>query len=598
MTDDQKPTPTSPEVSVSEDGLEKEFFEGTGAAEETGLPPTDDGLAMSFRPRWQRSPLLAAFFIPLSLFLIYLLWTDLVFGVRGIFVRKPIDLGDAVEALAAGKVEPNTWVHMKGLVSIQSQLPIPRTRGRGRVDGFYVYYVLLGTNNRILVKRFSKEGMITERLPTEFTGRLLRISDVEEGVRLQEYYRNNVTDPSSDILFREFQEESADAADAAPAPDAVLNSIEKLRESNPSLITDLGEKFVLRPNMKMDVKAYYLPDVVVSFNRDYAATVQLMITGGSSKGGACPPGIGGPVIIKRDPETLTLPTQNLSGEDHLPADEAADPATCPSCPETDAPIVRPPVFLRIPVNTTVVDLDTKKEVAFAQDGTYVVPGASCGAAPARVNLELTHRPFERLTDCYRWLIARGHPFAPLSGQVPAEGDWDIVAHIGEQDVRSLQETHRMRRDCTEKEAGRAPECSIITPALRVAPRWKFLFNIPVQDMRVQGQEFVILQARTDFPPLFDEGTESLDLGEGNTKTARILKPRPAEDAYRLPLSMVSKLKFYSPTNIQDDAYILLEGVTPTDWNILWKIPVVLLLFVLFLLNLRAVLRRLFAKSRA
>ncbi len=592
MTDEQKPNDISPETPEQEDGLEKQFFEGDGAT------PGDAGMPVSFRPRWQRSPLLAAFFIPLSLFLIYLLWTDLVFGVRGLFVRQPQDLGEAVEALAAGRVKPNSWVHLRGLVSIQSQLPIPRTRSRGRVDGYYVYYVLLGTNNRILVKRLSKEGLITERLPTEFTGRLLRISDVEEGVRLQEYYRNNVTDPSSDILFREFQEESSGAADTAPVPDTVLNSIEKLRESNPTLVTDLGEKFVLRPNMKMDVKAYYLPDVVVSFNREYASTVQLRLTGGTSRGGTCPPGVGGPVIIKRDPETLTLPLQNVSGEDHVPTSDATALAACPTCPETDAPIVRPPVFLRIPVNTTVIDVQTKKELTFAADGTYTIPGAACGASPAQMTLELTHRPFEQLNDCYRWLIARGYPFAPTSGTAPPEGDWDIVALIGEQDVRSLQEEHRVKQDCTDKDAGRASDCVVITPALRVAPRWKFLFNIPVQDMQVQGQEFVIRRARTDFPPIYEQATESLDLGEGHTKTARILKPKTAEDAYRLPLSMISKLKFYSPTLIQDDAYILLEGVTPTDWNILWKIPVVLILLVLIALNLRAVLRRFVGRPRA
>ena len=591
MTDDQKPNDTSPETPEQDNGLEKEFFDGDGST------PGDAEMSASFRPRWQRSPLLAAFFIPLSLFLVYLLWTDLVFGVRGLFVRQPQDLGDAVEALAAGRVRPNSWVHLRGLVSIQSQLPIPRTRSRGRVDGYYVYYVLIGTNNRILVKRFSKEGQITEQLPTEFTGRLLRISDVEEGVRLQEYYRNNVTDPSSDILFREFQEESAGAADAAPAPDTVLNSIEKLRESNPTLVTDLGEKFILRPNMKMDVKAYYLPDVVVSFNREYASTVQLRLTGGASRGGACPPGVGGPVILKRDPETLTLPVQNVSGEDHVPTQDATALTACPTCPATDAPIVLPPVFVRIPVNTTVVDVQTKKEVTFAADGTYTIPGAACGASPAQVTLELTHRPFEELNDCYRWLIARGHPFAPTSGTAPAEGDWDIVALIGEQDVRSLQEEHRIKHDCTEKDAGRSPDCTVITPALRVAPRWKFLFNIPVQDMQVQGQEFVIRRARTDFPPIYEQATESLDLGEGHTKTARILKAKPAEDAYRLPLSMISKLKFYSPTLIQNDAYILLEGVTPTDWNILWKIPVVLILLILLGLNVRAVLRRFVGRPR-
>ncbi|PKN24084.1 MAG: hypothetical protein CVU65_12795 [Deltaproteobacteria bacterium HGW-Deltaproteobacteria-22] len=595
MTDDLNKNEPSADAPENEDNhVEKEFFDQTGQSSDAS---EYEGLSASFRPRWQRSPLLAAFFIPLSLFLIYLLWTDLVFGVRGLFVRSPQDIGDAVEALPAGKVRHNTWVHMKGLVSIQSQLPIPRTKSRGRVDGYYVYYVLLGTNNRILVKRFSREGMITERMPTEFTGRLLRISDVEEGVRLQEYYRNNVTDPSSDILFREFQEESADAADAATAPTAVLNSIEKLRETNPTLITDLGEKFTLRPNMKMDVKAYYLPDMVVSFNREFASNIQLTLTGGSSKGGACPAGVGGSVILKRDPETLILPNQNVTGEDHIPTGDATALAACPSCPETDVPIVHPPVIVRIPVNTTVIDLNTKKEIAFAADGTFTVAGAACGSNPARVTVEITHRPFEQLNDCYRWLIAQGYPFAPLSGAVQAEGDWDIVAHIADNEVRQLKETHRIRRDCSEKDAGRAPDCVVIAPALRVAPRWKFLFNIPVQDIRVQGQELVVMHARTDFPPLYDEATENLDLGDGNTKTSRILKARQGEDAYRLPLSMVSKLKFYSPTIIQDDAFILLEGVTPTDWTILWKIPVVLILLILLALNLRAILRRLFLRPR-
>ncbi len=608
MNDDLNQNTPSKDASENEESnVERDFFDQpdahTGADDGNGGGDGGNnqgslGAAASFQPRWQRSPLLAAFFIPLSLFLIYLLWTDLVFGVRGLFVRQPQDIGDGVEALAAGRVRHNTWVHMKGLVSIQSQLPIPRTKSRGRVDGYYVYYVMLGTNNRILVKRFSRQGMITERMPTEFTGRLLRISDVEEGVRLQEYYRNNVTDPSSDILFREFQEESSDAAEAAPAPTAVLNSIEKLRESSPTLITDLGEKFTLRPNMKMDIKAYYLPDMVVSFNREFATSVQFTLTGGSSKGGACPPGIGGSVILKRDPETLVLPNQDFSGEDHLATVDATSLAACPTCPETDAPIVRPPVIVRIPVNTTVTDVNTKKELKFAADGTYVVPGAACGATPSRVTLEITHRPFERLTDCYRWLIAQGFPFAPLVGQVQVEGDWDIVAHIGEGEVRALREKHQIRRDCSEKEAGRSPDCAIIAPALRVAPRWKFLFNIPMQDIRIQEQELLILRARTDFPPLYDEATESLDLGEGHTKTARILKVRASEDAYRVPLSMVSKLKFYTPTIIQDDAFILLEGVTPTDWAILWKIPVVLVLLFLLALNLRALLRRFILRPRA
>ncbi len=590
MTDETKEIR---EEDKDESRLEREFFEqkpDDSALAENGV---DSGLAASFKPKWQRSPLLAIFFIPLSLFLIYLLWPDLSFGVRGLFQRAPQDVGEMSEALSAGKLRPNTWVHARGMVSIQSQLPVPRTKSRGRVDGYYVYYIMLNTRNRVLVKRFSREGLITERLPTEFTGRLVQIADVEEGVRLREYYRNNVQDPPADILFREFHEESAETADAPPAPASVLNAIEELAKPVPQLLTDAGEKFTLRPNMKMDVKAYFLPDQMVSFNREHSRTVRMRLTAGAARPAPCPPAVGGAVVLRRDPETLQLPEGDVRGEDALPPEGWTPPAGagCPSCPATDAPLVRPPVEVRIPAGSTVTDAATGKAIEFAADGTFTLPGAACGEAPREITVEITHRPFEKLEDCYRWLTARGYPFAPLA-QVPEnpEGDWEIVARIPENDIRQLRETHQVRKDCSEKEAGRAPDCTIVQPALRVAPRWKFLFEIPVSEMSIQGQEFVIARARTDFPPQYEEAMESVDFG-GNKRVVRILKARPAETSYRLPLNMVSKLKFYSPTIIENDAFILLEGVKPTDFQILWKIPVVLILLSIVFFNVRTLMRR-------
>lgn len=592
------------EDTGGESQLERDFFEQKtqGANPDAGVEgasgadvPADTEMAASFRPKWQRSPIMAVFFIPLGLFLIYLLWPDLSFGVRGLFQRSPQDVGEISEALAAGKLQPNTWVHGRGMVSIQSQLPVPHTKSRGRVDGYYVYYILLNTHNRVLVKRFSREGLITERLPTEFTGRLMRISDVEEGVRLRAYYRNNVQDPPADILFREFQEESAETADAPGAPAAVLNAIEELAKPSPQLVADTGEKFMLRPDMKADVKAYFLPDMVVSFNREHAVTTRMRLVAGASRPGPCPPAAGGDVILRRDPETLILPDESeIRGTDFQPPEGFTPPpgGGCPACPKTDAPMKQPPVEVRIPANSAVVDATTRKPVEFAADGTFVLPGASCGETPREVTLEITHRPFEKLEDCYRWLIARGYPFA-LPGQVPEApgGDWDIVARIPENDVKQLREKYQMRRDCSEKEAGRAADCVIVQPALRLAPRWKFLFDVPVSEMRIQGQEFVVTRARTDFPPQYEEAMEPVDLGGGEKKVARILKPRPAETSYRLALNMISKLQFHSPTVIQKDAFIILEDVSPSDFQILWKIPVVLILLAIVLLNVRTLVRR-------
>lgn len=593
MTDEKNDT--SEEIS-KESQVERDFFEHKTEGADKVVDVSDNlELAASFRPKWQRSPFMAVFFIPLGLFLIYLLWSDLSFGIRGLFWRSPQDVGDITKALEARKLHANTWVHARGMVSIQSQLPVPHTKSRGRIDGYSVYYILLGTRNRVLVKRFSKEGLITERLPTEFTGRLLRISDIEEGVRLRAYYRNNVQDPPVDILFREFQEENAENTDAPEAPVAVLNSIEELTKPVPQLLTDTGEKFTLRPNMKMDIKAYFVPDMIVSFNREYAMTTQLRLISGAAQPGPCPPGIGGSVILRRDPDTLSLPSESeYRGMDYTPP-EGFTPLpgkNCPVCPDTDASMARSPLEVRIPVNTTVIDVATRKPIEFSADQTFVLPGAACGEAPREIKFEITHKPFEKLEDCYRWLITHGYPFAPLS-QVPETpgGDWDIVVRIPENDIKLLREKHQVRKDCSDKEAGRADDCTLIQPALRMAPRWKFLFDIPVSEMRIQGQEFVIAQARTDFPPQYDETMEPIELGKNEKRVTRILKARSHDVSYRLPANMIAKLKFYSPTIIDKDAYIILEGVSPTDFQILWKIPVVLILLIIVFFNIRTLIRR-------
>jgi hypothetical protein len=580
--------------------VENEFFDSNST---DGLD--EEVLRKAFKPKWQRNPYISFAIIPVCVVLIYFyLLQDVVYGIRGLINSKPKKLGDISETIKKGKLKNNTYVTFDGLLLIQTQLPVPKgkrgfsPKSGSTSKGYYIYYVIHDTNNNILVKLESKTGQIVENLPKRFTGRLLKLNDITEGSRVRLYYRNNVKDPSSDIVFRSYPWANFKIPEKYKA--RYKKNLEELVKSKPIFITDEGKPFSPNPGFKVDIKAFYLPDVILSFKNDKKNSVEYTLTPGSSTGTKCPVPAGGNIVLQKSAKILELPEyetiEGISFVEKTEDSTGIKGKSCPVCKKDKTDLKIKDKIVLIPLTSRVYDVKAKKYINFDKNGKYVFKGSSCGKKVEKKIIRISHKPFGTLQDCYRWLANKKYPFAVEPNNANSNaGDWDVVTRVPEEDLELIKQNQKVKKICTKSKFKGHPEsCEIIYPSIKVTPRWKFIFKIPLNTVKIQENKLLISNARTDFPKYYNEEFNSFNLGDKNhkyLKTIKLLQPEKTNTVYSIPLNSITKFKFYPPTMVPDDAYILIENEKPTSFSILWKIPITLILLLLIAFNIKAIVRK-------
>lgn len=152
------------------------------AGEEEELDPE---LLKLPRPRRRRHPLISLAVIGLSGYMLYALRADIAFYFQP---SKPLDLGDAADAVQAGKLEENAFVTVRGAPDRKHALILESSFG-----GYESLYRLLQTSNRVFVRQHRKTRTVDREVEYVHTGRVVRFADVPHLQKLKAYFARTMT---------------------------------------------------------------------------------------------------------------------------------------------------------------------------------------------------------------------------------------------------------------------------------------------------------------------------------------------------------------------------------------------------------------------
>jgi hypothetical protein len=230
VTDDTKPTPPLPTGPLPEGGPAPE-----GVDEFAGIPSAR-----------QRHPVIVLGTAALACFLIFQVKDDLRFAVSSAEIQN---LGDARQ-VSGKKIQDlpiNRMVRLAGKADRESGV-ILDTQGSWN---FGQFFRLLGTNNRIFVKRTA------DPLPAElaardvFTGRLMRFSDLSFQAAIRRYFSGHM---SATHFF---------------APAEVRAALTKAPSVSSLPLTDrLGDQVSLHANDELTIEMARPGQIRIDFPRD------------------------------------------------------------------------------------------------------------------------------------------------------------------------------------------------------------------------------------------------------------------------------------------------------------------------------------------
>lgn len=594
------------------DELENEFF---NSGEGSNIDQID--IPANFKPswagRWRRNPYISVAVVPLSVILIYLLFPDFIYGVRGIFNPKPQNLGDISKALSEGKLKNNTWVEISGRPWIQSLLPVPkggrmfRPRTNVTPSSYYLYFLLQDTDNRVVVKMNSSKPQFIGDIPKKFKGRVRRINEVKEGYRIKSYYKNNIKGIDIDILFNKLP------LNRAIEPKAFQEAYEKNKIAlgkGKNFVTDSGQNINPMPDFKMDVIFSFPQDYVISFNRKKEISAEMEVITGTYTAKTCNGQTGGDVIFMKTTEVDFIPEHaQVKGNSYKePVTEnkveAKTPAKTVVNDKTKAtekqvepakPAVIPPVIVKIPMDAAVAEVKSNQVIPFDKNGQIVFRGKPCNEKATSIPVKVQRTPFASLDGCMKWLSGKKYPFVVpdevMTGKTDSiDGDFEIIARLPASDAEEIDKKSAPQKVCDKSKKG-PDSCIMIYPDMSIRPRTAFIGGIEMRNISLQGDSVMISGVRTDFPKFYKSANRSLKIF-GDRKTAsdvEILEPNRLETVYSFPVTSLRKFKYYPPVELNSSTYVIDENDKPRSLGILWKIPVVFILLLLGFFNLKVVI---------
>ncbi|MGM0595937.1 MAG: hypothetical protein ACQES9_02765 [Myxococcota bacterium] len=605
MTDKNNDSGNNKELSDDQDKIEKDFFnsETETADNEINIDPS---VFKTFKPKFRRNPYVALLVIPVSIFLLYLFYQDFIYGVKGIISNEPEKLGNIERALKAGKIQPNEFAQVKGSPLIQSLISVPKDSGK---DGkFYLYYILQGTENKFLVKRLSDHAQFVGEIPNTHTGRILRINDISEGKRIRNYIKSDKTNRIDHDIF--FRYPPSASKNNKKLEKLFTHNLRELDKPNPLFITDLDTKISPEPDYELDLKFVFPDEVIVSFNEKYEVTSEIEARGGTWKSKKCPLGEGGDLVIKKSEKVHNLPQPDLySGKDFKPelnlkdqqAKKENKQLTCPDCKvstenqKEDKNKFRKmnSTIIRIPTDAEVINLETEKPIVF-KNNKFVISGGNCKNKPEQYELKLSYHPYKTIAGCYRWLLEKEYPFLEIKKEdITDYGNFEIVASIPDRDLEILKEENKIERDCKKDKTGKKT-CKYIYPEIMVRSRIEYINKVKMRNIKKQGNQLILLRAKADYPRFYKKKLKSFTLYYPQKEkqiAAHILIPEEMKSNFMIDIKHLIKFKYYPPTEVSEDSYIMIGDQEPRSFGILWKIPIVLVLLGLIIFNTKSIVKK-------
>ncbi len=561
--------------------LEHEFFEenATDGSEDlqddSRVPVIDEKMLRSMRPSWQRSPYVALVIVAASLYFMHSLWEDSIFAFRyGILGTKPQNVGDVEDAVKNGTLTHNTYVTVKGIPWIQSTFFVPKRgaikKGSGPIKGYYRYFILVGSDNSLIVEAYSKRRVLPERYSLEYTGRLMRLDRIPIGRTLRSFYHRNVEGLERDVEFAALPERPVTPEEAR----RMKHNVSQLGRPRPVFIDSEGKKYAPMSDDVADVKIIYKGDATFSFDSKFTVDSSVTLTSGDATACKATDATSSSAItLVYDPRVVSLPSGTVQA---------------PTSGE---------MLLKLPIGTRVMAGDSTKEFEPDKEGRLYTFKTQCGK-PISQMLRLRLRPYATREGVHRWLTAHNLPFRPIEKNAkPYQDRWSVLVKISDEELQKYLKMPSLRKVCETMGEGKAAvkQCNMAIAAMVVEPRWEFLLKVPFDRIRIMEDKLLIMEARTDFPPLYKEVTESVNLGSKERPVrmaVRILRPKQPSDPYSVPVSWLLSLQFHQPVIVPPDGFLLRTGSNPKSWGVMWTVPAQLVLLLLLLFNVYALIKRL------
>lgn len=240
-TEDPEASSVESEEPETEAEAEQAFFDGPRDGDEVD----PELMKLPRRKRKRRHPVISLIVIGLAVYLMYFLRQDIGFFLES---SQPVVLGDAAEAVKAGKLRHNSYIQLEGPPDRKNALII-----ESRIGGFDSFFRLLGSSNRVFVQKHREHRASDEDIGTVHAGQLVRFDSLPYAESLQNYFAKKMT-IAHDLSF--------ETTRAALAGKQALKDVK-------------GEAVTLGPDSMIWINVAFANEWVIQFSKHTYATAQL-----------------------------------------------------------------------------------------------------------------------------------------------------------------------------------------------------------------------------------------------------------------------------------------------------------------------------------
>ena len=590
-----------------EDGLDDAFFSSEGKSSGKALVDEAEQAELDriLKPGRGRAkhPVLAGIVIAASLAVMWMMWKDTVYFFRS---KHAVDLGPAAKALGDGKFVENTYVHLKGTPDLNTKANVAR-RGCGLAPksapkSYYNFYVLIGTRDAVVVRRSLsyRQKMKEEKHPViemDVTGRLVRFKEVKAFFRS---YGNFITALSRKFPALQHQHDFS-----------VANLRKKLGKRLTTIEDRSGHTVRLRPETPVSFYVEYPDELELAVDRGYKLSVDHVTFVGGAGAKACPPGQrGGNVTLIKSKTAFslgpletkgTISARNWSKAPAVAVSQKAKAAEVKQAPPQGGNALDRTIL--VPMDTKVYDSASGNLVPFKGGVLVAASGGGCGKPPTKRQLDLESRPFVDLETVKRFVANFGLPF--ILADQNAQGFSFVLKGSKEELDRIIRKQRRKspysashRTEWYESrwsDLHQEEDSLVIRPVRAGMPdqyEVSSIHAVPTGHRTTKARKGGMPSPRaTDQAPVstkvaaFDKAS-SVAKAPVAMRVRKVLRKKAPGDYIRIPFSHIEHGSVTTMRRMPQDAWLLMEGVKPSQF---WYYPLLYLLLLGFMIfNVRAV----------
>ena len=343
-------------------------------------------------PARARHPVLAGTVAAASLLVLWMMRADIAYYFQG---SKPKELGDIAKALADGKLEPNTYVRLRGLPDLNTKATVSR-KGCGLAPNtgatsYYNFYIVQNTGDAVVVRRSltakqRKQEAKHPVLELDVKGRLVRFASQKDFFLK---YRKYIIEASRTFPALKREHDIPRSEIRAKAG----------KRGRTTLVDSKREKVVVTADSPISLYVVFPDELEYRLDRTFTLSADhVTFVGGA--GPKCPSDFSGSaVVLVKDPKTLDF-GPDIKTKARI---EAKAPQQGSGAASKDMRILVPP-------DTKVYDSATGDPIPFNGGSLTVVQGGACGKPGQTRQINIESHPLYTLKAAKLYLQHYGLPF--------------------------------------------------------------------------------------------------------------------------------------------------------------------------------------------